>query len=126
MSSSKYAHASIAEIEAAQDLSWSEVYEILHARAQRPDSRSARRAQAWCDAHPEYAPAEEGAAPERQHRTGPGSRGGDPLKAARALAADLTGAPKGSSEWWNAYKATRGESFEDVYALCVTIGELAD
>lgn len=38
--------------------------------------------------------------------TGPGSRGGDPAKAARAIAADAAG-PRGSSAWWTAYRASK-------------------
>jgi hypothetical protein len=38
--------------------------------------------------------------------TGPGSRGGDPVKRARALLADQAG-PRGSREWWAAYKASK-------------------
>lgn len=126
---SKYAHAAISEMEAAQDLSWTEMYKILHERAQREDSRSARRAQAWCDAHPEYA--EE--APKRArsgrvtNRPAPAVRTPEQeLKRARALAADATGAARGSGEWWEAYKATRGEGLADVLALVETIHELAN
>lgn len=38
---------------------------------------------------------------------GPGSRGGDPVKAIRARLADQAGV-RGSADWWAAYRATKG------------------
>lgn len=121
-----YAHATIAELESADELTWAQVYEILHARAQRPDSRSARRAQAWCDAHPEYAPT-----PKRTRKASakttpakPAASKADPVKAMRAACADATGAARGTGAWWDAYKGTRGETLEDLQALHATLVEL--
>jgi len=123
-----YNHASIAELEGADELSWAEVYEILSARAQRPDSRSARRSQAWCDAHPEHAPKRARKASAKKITPAKPAKPSkaDPVKAMRAECANATGAARGSAEWWDAYKGTRGESLADLEALRAKIAELAN
>lgn len=138
---SKYEHASIAQMEQAQDLSWTEMWEILATRSARAineegeltrePTKSEMRAYEWCRAHMEYAPEymfeqegqEEPAPapkPKAQRKTGVGSRGGDPVKAMRAKCADAV-AERGKTAWWDAYRETRGESLEELEELYASL-----
>jgi hypothetical protein len=66
--------------------------------------RSSRKVQAAVRTIKAQAPAAPKAPKAPARKTGPGSRGGDPTKAARAAKADAAG-PRGSSAWWVAYRA---------------------